>query len=377
MSLANVGVYSHDDCRQQGAGEVSASANKAESWPDPRPIESELVPVIAFDAQALLPDVLREWVVDEADRMPCAQDYVAAAAMVALGSVIGARCSMQPKSKDTWRVVPNLWGGVIGDPSEKKSPAISAGMRPLDYLILRAAEIHKHELNKYESEKIVYDAKTEALEARLKSVAKKPESGDLSAIARELQEHKGSAPEEPKVRRFKTNDSTVEMLGELLKDNPNGILVLRDELVGLLANLDRYGHEGDRAFYLESWNGIGGFETDRIGRGSISIPNLCLSVFGGIQPDKLVSYLEQASHSLGNDGLLQRFQILVYPNHRSWEWRDRTPDVVARKNIFALFEEIAKFDPVDVVADCGAAFPPTTRQLTSDPSLILQPRQCS
>src|SRR3984893_7135336 len=68
------------------------------------------------------------------------------------------------------------------------------------------------------------------------------------------------------------------------------------------------------------------FDTDRIGRGHISIPNLCACIFGGIQPDKLTVYLEQAAHALANDGMLQRFQVLVYPDPRRWEWRDRAPE---------------------------------------------------
>ena len=43
----------------------------------------------------------------------------------------------------------------------------------------------------------------------------------------------------------------------------------------------------DRAFYLEAWNGTGDLHTDRIGRGSLYTENMCLSVFGGIQPTKL------------------------------------------------------------------------------------------
>jgi hypothetical protein len=35
------------------------------------------------------------------------------------------------------------------------------------------------------------------------------------------------------LRRYKTNDSTVEKLGELLRENPVGLLILRDELVGV------------------------------------------------------------------------------------------------------------------------------------------------
>jgi hypothetical protein len=148
------------------------------------------------------------------------------------------------------------------------------------------------------------------------------------------------------LRRYKTNDSTVEKLGELLRENPAGLLILRDELVGLIANWEREGREGDRAFFLEGWNGTQSFDTDRIGRGHISIPNLCVSIFGGIQPDKLVRYLEQATQTLANDGMLQRFQVLVYPDPRRWEWRDRSPDKILRDRAFAIFEALADLDPV-------------------------------
>ena len=40
--------------------------------------------------------------------------------------------------------------------------------------------------------------------------------------------------EEPRPRRFKTNDSTVEKLGELFMYHPPGLLLERDELSGLV-----------------------------------------------------------------------------------------------------------------------------------------------
>jgi Protein of unknown function (DUF3987) len=66
---------------------------------------------------------------------------------------------------------------------------------------------------------------------------------------------------------------------------------------------------------------------------------LCASIFGGIQPDKLTVYLEQAAHALANDGMLQRFQVLVYPDARRWEWRDRAPDKAARDAAFRGLRE--------------------------------------
>src|SRR5438105_12342922 len=301
-----------------------------DAWPAPRPIIAELKPVPAFDADTLLPQALRAWIMDEAERMPCPPDFIAAAALVALGSIIGARCAIKPKARDSWLVVPNLWGGIVGDPSAKKSPAWGAALMPLDRLIATALEAHTAALADYETEKVVFDAHKDAIEGRIKDAAKKPGKGDPASIAKELRTHGEQAPEAPTLRRYKTNDSTVEKLGELLRENPAGLLVLRDELVGLIATWEREGRGGERAFFLEAWNGNQSFDTDRIGRGHISIPNLCSSIFGGIQPDKLTVYLEQAAHALANDGMLQRFQVLVYPDPRRWEWRDRAPDKAAR-----------------------------------------------
>ena len=327
------------------AAPVDANANP-DGWPQPKPIIAELKPVPAFDADTLLPNALRAWVMDEAERMPCPPEFIAAAALVALGSIIGARCAIRPKSRDSWLIVPNLWGGIVGDPSAKKSPAWGVALKPFDRLIAKALEEHRAALTEYDTAKVVFDAHKDAIEGRIKEAAKKPSKGDPAVIARELRTHGEQAPDPPVLRRYKTNDSTVEKLGELLRENPAGLLVLRDELVGLIAIWEREGREGERAFFLEAWNGDQSFDTDRIGRGHISILNLCVSIFGGIQPDKLTVYLEQAAHALANDGMLQRFQVLVYPDPRRWEWRDRAPDRAARDAAYSIFESLADLDPV-------------------------------
>ena len=322
------------------------SGSPLDGWPQPSPIIGELKPVPTFEADILLPPVLRAWIMDEAERMPCPPDFIAATALVALGSVVGARCAIKPKARDSWLIVPNLWGGIVGDPSAKKSPAWSAALKPLDRLIALALEAHQATLADYETEKVVFDAQRDAIAGRIKVAAKQQGKDDPAEIARELRAHVKHAPKTPTLRRYKTNDTTVEKLGELLRENPAGLLVLRDELVGLIATWEREGREGERAFFLESWNGNQGFDTDRIGRGHISIPNLCVSIFGGIQPDKLTMYLEQASHALANDGMLQRFQLLVYPDPRRWEWRDRSPNKAARDAAVTVFDILADFDPV-------------------------------
>lgn len=332
--------------RNRGTEGAASVKSQSDEWPEPGEIKGELYPIRPFDAAVLLPPVLRDWIMDEADRMPCPPDFVAAAAVVALGSIIGARCAIRPKTRDNWLIVPNLWGGLVGLPSAKKSPAISAALKPLERLIEQAMEAHQAELVACDASRTVFKACENAIEHRINAAAKDSKKGDLDSLSQELQEHRQQVPDSPTLRRYKTNDTTIEKLGELLRDNPAGMLVLRDELVGLLTSWERYGREGERAFYLEAWNGNSSFDTDRIGRGSIFIRNLCVSIFGGIQPDKLTAYLEQAENAQANDGMLQRFQLLVYPDHRKWEWHDRAPNMEARTQAFAVFETLAEFDPV-------------------------------
>jgi len=104
--------------------------------------------------------------------MPCPPDFIAAAVMVTLGSVIGARCVIKPKRYDDWGVVPNLWGAVVALPSAKKSPAIGEAMKPLESLIAKAMEQYTADLATYENGKAVRDARKAALEHQIKQAAK-------------------------------------------------------------------------------------------------------------------------------------------------------------------------------------------------------------
>ena len=329
-----------------GNGASPAGVCDSEEWSEPGQIQAALHPVPAFDPDELLPESLRAWVKDEATRMPCPPDFVATAVLVQLGAIVGPRCAIKPKSKDDWVIVPNLWGAAVGDPAQMKSPAIGVAIKPLDRLIARAREEHQETMGAFEAANVIFEAKEEAIKTRIKAAAKKGNNSDLNSLVSELKAHRQQGPKKPTPRRYKTNDTTVEKLGELLRENPAGLLVLRDELVGLIASWDKEGREGDRGFFLEAWNGNSSFETDRIKRGSIFITNLCLSIFGGIQPDRLTAYLEQAEHALANDGMLQRFQLLVYPDRCPWEWRDRLPAKDPRTVAFAVFDVLAGFDPV-------------------------------
>lgn len=205
------------------------------TWPAPKEIKTDLPSAPTFEAKTLLPPTLADFVLDEADRMPCSPDYIAAALIVCLGSVIGARCGIKPKRRDDWIVTPNLFGGIVGDPSSKKSPALGTVTRFLDRLEAKEAEKLVDAKCIYEAEVAAFEAHQAAVKGNMKKAASgKYDQLKMSAAIGDLQDLQ--APEEPQERRFKSNDSTVEKLGDLLVHNPQGMLVFRDELIGLLAS---------------------------------------------------------------------------------------------------------------------------------------------
>ena len=167
---------------------------------------------------------------------------------------------------------------------------------------------------------------------------------------KEVKRHIEVMPPAPKKRRYKTQDATTEKLGEILIDNPQGLLVHRDELAGWLNSFEKNGREGDRQFFLESWSGHQAFDVDRIGRGSLHIQALCLSIFGSIQPGPLSQYIRSAmSGGAGDDGFIQRFQIMVWPDAKDkWELAQGVPLgelEIPVNQIFNCLDSLT-FDPI-------------------------------
>jgi putative DNA primase/helicase len=120
--------------------------------------------------------------------------------------------------------------------------------------------------------------------------------------------------------------------------------------MGFLRGLDKQGCESARAFYLESWSGTGSFTYDRIGRGTLHIPSVCLSMFGTIQPGPLARYVRAAATD-DNDGLFNRYQILVYPDPpEKWVNVDRYPDTKEKNVAYGVFQALDALDPEKVGA---------------------------
>jgi len=316
-------------------------------WGDPVSLP-DLLPTAPDLPEDLLPESLRPWLMDAAERSQCPIASIAAPAIVGLSSLIGLTVGVRPKQADSWLVVPNLWGCLVGRPGAMKTPSISEGISHLSRLAARAAENFEAEADQAEARATVLKAEQKDLEDQLRKAIKGHDKGKLAGIENDLVALSNQLREsQPSERRYVVNDTTTEKLGALLNENPRGLLLERDELIGWLRNMDRAGREGDREFFLEAWNGSGRFTCDRIGRGTLHIKSLCLSVFGGAQPGKLQNYISGAlSGGAGDDGLLQRLQVIVWPEAQG-KWRnvDRGPDIDARDIAAHVFESMDALNP--------------------------------
>ena len=271
----------------------------------------------------VLPRRIRAFVETHSRAIGCDPAALAMSAMSMFSGALDHRFSLQLTKASGFRVRPRLWVALVGDPSTKKSPALSAAHGPLtkydgrirsDYKLARAA---------YKGSEKAAQAKGEP-----------------------------PPPEPRKPPRYLTSDVTTEKLGDLLEDSERGILLRRDELAGWIGGMDKYGGAGkgmssDRAFWLQAYDG-GPYSIDRVGRGEVFVANLSASVIGGIQTTLLPNL-----RGLTADGLLQRFLPTMIGEFR---FREDISTAVVDEDYGRLLRECVKLKPTDLrLTEAGAA----------------------
>jgi putative DNA primase/helicase len=304
-----------------GSPAKSATSSTGSTLNQPIPLTTSLPPVKPLVAE-MLPDSIGGFVSDAATRLQIPPDYLAVAVIAVVAGVMGGKYRIHPKQNDDWLVTPTVWAGLIGPPSTMKSACMSAASKPLQELEEELAKAHKEAQDYYQCD-------AELAEIHLKQIKK--EASALYGEDREkaVQTFRDAAFTDtpPTRRRYYINDATVEKLGEIMSENPNGLILIRDELSGLVAKLLQEEHQADRTFYLECFEGNSSFTWDRITRGTVEALNCILSIVGGIQPSRIAPIIHSAINGQIDDGFIQRFQFAVWPDvSKKWKWVDQTPD---------------------------------------------------
>jgi hypothetical protein len=188
--------------------------------------------------------------------MGCDAAGLAVGALVACAASIPESIKLQSKRHDTqWLEAARLWGALVGSVSAMKSPILDAVLKEVRRIDYEMARDHQTALAEWHG--------------RPKEEKETPRPGQL---------------------RARIMNATAEATQEILRDSPDGVLLEQDELSGLVGRMDKYsgarGAQADRADLLSAYNG-GAHIVDRVGRGTVFIPHLSISILGGIQPEPM------------------------------------------------------------------------------------------
>lgn len=301
------------------AEEQPAAPAPAQAWQRPMDIFAEFpAPPIAAD---MLPEVVAAYAFECASLVGVEPGMIAVPALVACAAALHDGVKIQPKRHESgWTESARLWCAVVGPPSVKKSASISRATRRLRKI---DRDMAQENARKSADHAMQMEAYKEAKKAAKKSGEPVP------------------CPERPLMERVIVEDITVEALSEVLKDNSRGVLCVQDELSGWFGSMDAYtgGKAGnkDRAAWLQAYNG--GFrQVDRVMRGSVPVPNFSVSMIGGIQPDAI----RRIAKDMTDDGLMQRFMIIVGRNAREF---DRAEDSTVMRAFADLVDHLNRVMP--------------------------------
>lgn len=274
----------------------------------------------------VLPDPVGQYVNEAAAAIGCDPSFVALPILSALAGTIGN--TRRIRLRRDWSEPAVVWTGIIGESGTQKTPALELPLRPLRRLELQAVREH-------EDSQDAYDRDCETHKADLADWRK--------SKARKKGEPPPDSPAAPIRRRRIVSDTTIEALAALLKENPRGLLLVRDELAGWLKSFDQYkGGKGGDAQHWLTLHSAGDLIVDRK-TGAIRtmyVPHTAVSIAGGIQPEIL---RESLGREHFEDGLAARL-LLAKPPRRPRRWTDAEIDPTTESALADLYERLAELE---------------------------------
>jgi hypothetical protein len=309
-----------------------ATAVAADPGAEPAEIDAAALAVAAASASGpaeglawdpfpveLLPDPVGAFVAEAAERLSTDPVLVAFPMLASIAATIGNRRRIE--LWPGWKEPPILWLAGVAAPGSMKSPAADKALQFIRQRQHEAFIAHNAALADYEAEKREHDRASRRR--------------DAEATA---------PPERPIAERVLVDDITIEALGPILQDNPNGLLVARDELSGWF-DFDRYsgGKGGGEVGRWLSCYGAGPLTVDRKLSGTFYVPAAAVSITGTIQP-KVLARVIGSKHI--DNGLLQRF-ILAAPPRRMKEIPSGDVDFATVEAVRSMFAMLAIIRPAD------------------------------
>lgn len=277
---------------------------------------------------------LEDWVIQTSESTNASVDYVAFSLLAGAAGVVGLSRSISPWAG--WEESCCLWVGAIGEPSSGKTPATTPIRKILNKIEDSRKKDYSDKLAEWKREKEVAKQRKKEWEKKVKENPDTASNFPSSAII----------PAKPQTYRFVYGDTTQEALTNDMERNIKGAIIFRDELSAWVSGMSRYKSDGsERGFWLEAFNG-NKFICNRVKFDDerLEIQNLLVSVFGTIQPQRLIDTVL----SDRGDGFLARF-LWVYPELKP---AAIPQNIALPESVLAAFEKLdSMLDPYADNAD--------------------------
>lgn len=226
------------------------------------------------DAGAILPvdglsPNVTEMLRKVASSLQCPVDIALSAMFATVGVAMGKRVIIDDGK---YRNYPCLWVCVVAPSGSNKSTPIRFFLQPLKDRDSYNYGVYREELRAY----------------------------------RQAGDDKG---DKPVFKQYVISDSTPEARNQVLSVNPNGILLYRDELKGMIDDFCRYAKSGELSQMLSMFDS----DTIVVNRKSdepLLIKDPFMSIIGSIQPSVLVDTF--GNDNMMNNGFNQRW-LFCYP----------------------------------------------------------------
>lgn len=274
---------------------------------------------------AALPEPARGFVRQCTVAIGCDAAYIALPLLSALASAIGN--SRRIRLKRGWCEPAIIWTAIVGDSGTLKTPAFKQVMQAVRARQAQSLKQYAEAMEDYERNRAKYDRAYQQWKRR---------KGD---------EDPPTKPEPPQARRYLVADTTVEAIAPILRENPRGVLLARDELAGWIGSFDRYaGGKGgaDAAHWLSMHNAELIIVDRKTGEPrTILVPRASVSVTGGIQP----AILERALGIEHRESGLAARLLMAWPPRRPKRWTEAEISAGMEQSIATIFDSLYTLEP--------------------------------
>jgi hypothetical protein len=235
----------------------------------------------------------REWLERASLGAGVQPEHVAVPLLGVASSLIGT--ARRIRASTSWSEPMTLWTCIVAASGDRKTPGVNVTLRALDLIerehsdAVTAARL-AHETRRQNANEATKHWKNRRKAAFDGEPLQNPPPMPAEAID----------PGDFIEPRLYATDPTIERLAPLIRARPRGLMLIRDELSGLFANMGRYSRGTDRPFWLEAWNG-NRYVVERVSK-SIAVEHLLVGIIGGFQPDKLARAFQG-----DEDGIYGRF----------------------------------------------------------------------